>query len=169
MTLAKPAKQASRTIASKSKLQNAGASQIKDMARSQSPQGGSKHTSTKEPFLPREISGGLDYTLVLDLDETLVHFDQVSLSALMLQRLRNYRPRPGVHKFLQEMSSYYELVVFTAGLKDYADWILNDFDRHGLISYRLYRHHTRFRSGVYVKDLSKLGRNLQKTIIIDNI
>jgi len=83
--------------------------------------------------------------------------------------LRNYRPRPGVHKFLQEMSSYFELVVFTAGLKDYADWILNDFDRQGLISYRLYRHHTRFRSGVYVKDLSKLGRSLQKTIIIDNI
>jgi|LauGreDrversion4_2_1035121.scaffolds.fasta_scaffold557712_1 CTD small phosphatase-like protein 2 len=67
------------------------------------------------------------------------------------------------------MSNYYELVVFTAGLKDYADWILNDFDKQGLISYRLYRHHTRFRSGVYVKDLSKLGRSLTKTIIIDNI
>ena len=59
--------------------------------------------------------------------------------------------------------------MFTAGLKDYADWILNDFDRHGYISHRLYRDNTKFRSGIYVKDLAKLGRDLTKTIIIDNI
>lgn len=59
--------------------------------------------------------------------------------------------------------------MFTAGLKDYADWILNDFDRQGLISSRLYRDHTKFKSGIYVKDLSKIGRSLQRTIIIDNI
>jgi TFIIF-interacting CTD phosphatase-like protein len=33
---------------------------------------------SKEPCLPQEISRGLEYTLVLDLDETLVHFDPVS-------------------------------------------------------------------------------------------
>jgi hypothetical protein len=31
----------------------------------------------KEPFLSSEIPRGLEYTLVLDLDETLVHFDPV--------------------------------------------------------------------------------------------
>lgn len=67
------------------------------------------------------------------------------------------------------MSKYFELVVFTAGLKDYADWILNDFDRSGYIIHRLYRDHTKYRNGVYVKDLSKLGRDLTKAIIIDNI
>ena len=67
------------------------------------------------------------------------------------------------------MTQYYEIVVFTAGLKDYADWILNDFDKAGYITSRLYRDHTRFRNGIYVKDLSRLGRNLQKTIIIDNL
>ena len=72
-------------------------------------------------------------------------------------------------KFLYEMSKYYELVVFTAGLKDYADWIINDFDRSNYINHRLYRDHTRYRNGVYVKDLSKLGRDLSKIIIIDNI
>jgi CTD small phosphatase-like protein 2 len=70
---------------------------------------------------------------------------------------------------LSELYPYYELVVFTAGLKDYADWILNDFDRSGFITSRLYRDHTKFRNGIYVKDLSRIGRNLQKTIIIDNI
>jgi CTD small phosphatase-like protein 2 len=67
------------------------------------------------------------------------------------------------------MSKLYEVVVFTAGLKEYADWILNDLDKHGFISHRLYRDHTRQRSGVYIKDLSRLGRDLNKTLIIDNI
>ena len=67
------------------------------------------------------------------------------------------------------MSKIYELVIFTAALKDYADWILNDFDRNGIIDHRLYRNSTKFRNGNYVKDLSKLGRDLSKTLIIDNI
>jgi CTD small phosphatase-like protein 2 len=116
--------------------------------------------SSKEPFLPSDIAKGKEYTLVLDLDETLVHFDP---------RIKTYRPRPGALKFLNEMCKYYELVIFTAGLKDYADWILNDFDRQCYISHRLYRDHTRYRNGVYVKDLSKLGRDMTKILIIDNI
>lgn len=75
---------------------------------------------SREPYLPAEISRNLEYTLVLDLDETLVHFDP---------KIKTYRPRPGALRFLCEMSKYFEIVVFTAGLKDYADWILNDLDR----------------------------------------
>ena len=101
-----------------------------------------------------------DYTLVLDLDETLVHFDQ---------RRRNYRARPHATAFLREMAKYYELVIFTAGLKEYADWILDDFDKLKCIRYRLYRNSCKFRKGVYVKDLSRIGRDLSKTIIVDNI
>jgi len=100
------------------------------------------------------------YTLVLDLDETLVHFDQ---------KRRTYKPRPYASRFCAEMSKYFELVVFTAGLKDYADWILDDFDRARHIRYRLYRNSCKFKRGVYVKDLSCLGRDLSKTLIIDNI
>ena len=100
------------------------------------------------------------YTLVLDLDETLVHFDQ---------RRRNYRARPHALRFIREMSKYYELVIFTAGLKEYADWILDDFDKMRYITYRLYRNSCKFKKGVYVKDLSRLGRDLSRTIIVDNI
>lgn len=67
------------------------------------------------------------------------------------------------------MSKFFEVAVFTAGLKDYADWIINDLDKQGFISHRLYRDHTRHKNGVYIKDLSLLGRDLQKIIIIDNI
>lgn len=67
------------------------------------------------------------------------------------------------------MAKYYELVIFTAGLKEYADWILDDFDKERLIKFRLYRNSCRFKKGVYVKDLSRLGRDMSKTIIVDNI
>ena len=67
------------------------------------------------------------------------------------------------------MAKYYELVIFTAGLKEYADWILDDFDKSNCIRFRLYRNSCKFRKGVYVKDLSRLGRDLSKTIIVDNI
>ena len=97
---------------------------------------------------------------MLDLDETLVHFDQ---------QKRLYRPRPFALEFVREMAMQYELVIFTAGLKDYADWILDDFDKKRLIRHRLYRNHCKLRKGVYLKDLSRLGRDLTKTIIVDNI
>ena len=84
-------------------------------------------------------------------------------------RTHKYRARPHAQNFIREMAKYYELVIFTAGLKEYADWILDDFDKSNHIRYRLYRNSCKFRRGVYVKDLSRLGRDLSKTIIIDNI
>ena len=51
------------------------------------------------------------YTLVLDLDETLVHFVEENDSAYI-------QIRPGAEHFLEEMSKYYEIVVFTAAMQD---------------------------------------------------
>ena len=124
-------------------------------------------TRKKEPkgLLPPMNSGlppqlHRHFTLVLDLDETLIHFDQ---------RKRMYRARPHAQRFLSEMSKCYEVVIFTAGLKEYADWILDDLDRMNWIRHRLYRNSCKFRHGVYIKDLSRIGRDLAKTIIVDNI
>ena len=77
--------------------------------------------------------------------------------------------RPGVNKFLTELSPYYEIVVFTAALKDYADWILNSIDRKKLIAHRLYRQHCIRKKEYAIKDLNQIGRDLSKTVIIDNI
>lgn len=77
--------------------------------------------------------------------------------------------RPGVTRFLLDLSTYYEIVIFTAALQEYADWILDQIDQRKCISHRLYRHHTRQRSDFAIKDLSCLGRDLRKTVIVDNI
>lgn len=67
------------------------------------------------------------------------------------------------------MSELYEVVVFTAAMQDYADWMLNEIDKKKYISYRLYRQHATPYGPVFVKDLSKLGRDLSKVIIVDNV
>ena len=77
--------------------------------------------------------------------------------------------RPYCHDFLEEMSKYYELVIFTAAVKDYADSILDTIDHKNWISHRLYREHTRLEDYVSIKDLSLINRDLSKCIIIDNI
>ena len=77
--------------------------------------------------------------------------------------------RPGVNKFLTELSQYFEIVIYTAALKDYADWILNSIDRKKVISHRLYRQHTLRKKNYAIKNLNLIGREIEKTIIIDNI
>lgn len=67
------------------------------------------------------------------------------------------------------MSKYYEIVIFTAAVKDYADQILDTIDKKGMITHRLYREHTRLEDYVSIKDLSHINRDLSKTIIVDNI
>lgn len=79
------------------------------------------------------------YTLVLDLDETLIHFEMDEDVDPAIEEPGYYLIRPGAIKFLNELAEYYELVVFTAAMPDYADWILDNVDRHKKISHRLYR------------------------------
>lgn len=65
-----------------------------------------------QPFLP---SLGLKskeiYTLILDLDETLAHYFYSPSGGTFLIR-------PHCNEFLQEMSQYFEVVIFTAAMKD---------------------------------------------------
>ena len=67
------------------------------------------------------------------------------------------------------MARYYEIVIFTAALQEYADQVIDQIDVGNNIKYRLYRQHTSQNGPFLVKDLSLLGRDINKTIIIDNI
>ncbi|CAD8138850.1 unnamed protein product [Paramecium pentaurelia] len=102
------------------------------------------------------------YTLVIDLDETLVHYQELVDDGQFLVR-------PYAQQFLKEMSEYYEIVIFTAAQQDYADFILDLIDEDKVIGYRLYRQHTTLVNNTYVKDIQKIGRDVKRTIIIDNL
>ena len=98
---------------------------------------------------------------MLDLDETLVHFEH---------RRMVYKVRPLCIRFLTEMAKLYEIVIFTAAHQTYANFILDKLDKDGtLIQHRLYRQHTTQIKGAFIKDLKRLGRPLERTLIIDNL
>lgn len=79
--------------------------------------------------------------------------------------------RPGLSAFLSELSVHYELVLYTAATRDYADYFLQIIDSKGLFanSKILSREHCQFEGDFAIKDLRLLGRDLRKTIIIDNL
>jgi len=106
------------------------------------------------------------YTLVLDLDETLIHFkgNPNDDSSGILQF------RPFLSEFLSNICIHYELVIFTAATQDYADPIINAIEQKGTtFNHRLYRVHTIIINNDFVKDLSRIGRDLSRVIIVDNM
>ena len=66
------------------------------------------------------------------------------------------------------MSSHYEIVMFTASLSKYAEPLYSKLDHGRVTSTLLYREHCTFYNGLFVKDMARLGRNLNDVIIIDN-
>ncbi|SBT82214.1 NLI interacting factor-like phosphatase, putative [Plasmodium ovale] len=116
-------------------------------------------------------------TIVLDLDETLVH------SSLKRETHNSFRihiemgeggyfiyvnKRPGVDYFFKEISKYYEVVIFTASLPKYANAVIDKLDTNNICAYRLFRESCTFWNNNYVKDIKMLGRDLNNVIIIDN-
>eukprot|EP00002_Diphylleia_rotans_P031227 TRINITY_DN6479_c0_g3_i3.p1 TRINITY_DN6479_c0_g3~~TRINITY_DN6479_c0_g3_i3.p1 ORF type:complete len:242 (+),score=44.87 TRINITY_DN6479_c0_g3_i3:417-1142(+) len=128
-------------------------------------------------LLPPLELGDERKTLVLDLDETLIHagfkkplrFDhKISVNVENSQKTIYISKRPHLDDFLYHVGSVYEVLVFTASLSWYADPIIDYIDKHKVIKHRLYRESCTLQLGSYVKDLSRLGRNLNATLIVDN-
>jgi RNA polymerase II subunit A small phosphatase-like protein len=116
-------------------------------------------------------------TLVLDLDETLVHssfkpipnpdfiipveIDGKLVDVYVLKR-------PWLDHFMATVGPRFEVVVFTASLAKYADPLLDLLDKGRHVRWRLFREACCTYEGNYVKDLCCLGRDLAQTIIVDN-
>jgi hypothetical protein len=107
------------------------------------------------PFLPKSEEN--KPTLVLDLDETLIHMNGETLLV-----------RPGAEEFLQKTMEKFEVVLFTASTACHADFAMKKIDPDGKVKLRLYREHLRFDELGPYKDLTLLGRELARTIIVDN-
>jgi CTD small phosphatase-like protein 2 len=117
-------------------------------------------------------------TLVLDLDETLVHAstEPVANPDILFPVTWNnidYRvyamKRPYLEEFLDAAAQLFEVVVFTASQRVYANKLLDVIDpTYRWFRHRLFRDSCVYVEGNYLKDLSVLGRDLRHTVIIDN-
>jgi len=123
-------------------------------------------------------------TLILDLDETLIHSDLDLIYKNHIITLyfdsedddeKNIPIplilRPGLFDFLNYAKEKFELIIFTASHKNYADKIIDYIEKEKkYFSLRLYREHCIFiKPGLYIKDLRIFkNRDLKNIVLIDN-
>lgn len=128
--------------------------------------------------LPKRLRHAPPISLVLDLDETLVHcsvepIPDPDLTFHVSFNGTNYdvyvRKRPYLDRFLQWIAGRFEVTIFTASQQVYAERLLNLLDPEGkYINYRLFRDSCLQVDGNYLKDLNVLGRDLSKAVLVDN-
>ncbi len=116
------------------------------------------------PFI-REPSNK-KYTIVLDLDETLINieFKELESNKCILHF------RPGLFSFLTDIKPFCELITFTSASKEYAQPIINEIElKHKYFDYNFFREHSIIYGNDFVKDISRIGRDMKKIIIVDNM
>eukprot|EP00980_Cylindrotheca_fusiformis_P006167 scaffold1319_cov126-Cylindrotheca_fusiformis.AAC.56 len=128
--------------------------------------------------LPPKAKDAPPISLVLDLDETLVHctVEPVEDADLVfpvdfhgMTYQVHVRLRPYLFEFLEKIKDKYEVIVFTASQKVYANELLNLIDPEGkYIQHRMYRESCLAVEGNFLKDLNVLGRDLSKCVLVDN-
>lgn len=129
-------------------------------------------------FLPRFLQPQFHKKkLVLDLDETLIssshkHMSKhdIAVKVYIGGSYSNFfvKKRPHVDHFLETVSQWFELVIFTASLSIYANAVIDKLDPKRHINRRYYRQSCTHKSGSYIKDLQVVCKDLSKVVIIDN-
>ena len=150
-----------------------------------------RQPSYSTPITPSSSSQLPQKTLVIDLDETLIHslakggrmssghMVEVKLSSpvgfggttLGPQHpiLYYVHKRPHCDEFLRKVCNWYKLVVFTASVQEYADPVIDWLEQErSFFAGRYYRQHCTFRNGAYIKDLSSVESDLSRVMILDN-
>jgi len=115
--------------------------------------------------------------LVLDLDETLIssshkhapkHDISVNVRIGGTPATFFVRKRPDVDTFLEIVSQWFEVIVFTASMSSYANAVIDSLDPKRRIKRRFFRQSCTHRAGSYIKDLQVVCKDLSKVVIIDN-
>eukprot|EP01060_Flectonema_neradi_P029920 TRINITY_DN4249_c0_g2_i1.p1 TRINITY_DN4249_c0_g2~~TRINITY_DN4249_c0_g2_i1.p1 ORF type:complete len:250 (+),score=38.24 TRINITY_DN4249_c0_g2_i1:239-988(+) len=146
-------RQRKRGVSFKQEYQG-GAARVKGRTRAPS----MLHEPTKHMIPPQAKADKGKYTVVFDLDETLIYAREGPLYA-----------RPGLDDLFDTVRDNVEALVWTAGLRAYAQAIIKNIDKQQSIKHCVYRHAKWFTGQAgYRKDLGVLGRDLDKTIIIEN-
>ena len=101
-----------------------------------------------------------EFTLLIHLDETLIYTSKKTNRIIL---------RNGLIDFIKTIKPFYELISFTYGNQKYSDQIINLIERkEKYFDYCLYKENASYLNENYYKDFNKLGRDIRKTIIIDD-
>lgn len=116
-----------------------------------------------DKLLPEQYPDyGRPYTLVISLEDLCVH------STWDREHGWRIAKRPGLDYFLAYLFQYYEIVVFTSQHEQTAFPIIQKMDQYpGYIIFQLFRAHTRYTDGKYIKDLNYLNRDLSKVVMLE--
>ena len=99
-----------------------------------------------------------EYTLLIHLDETIIYIPKKTNKIIL---------RNGLIDFIKTIP-FYELISFTYGNQKYSDQIVNLIERkEKYFDYCLFKENASYLNENYYKDFNKLGRDIRKTIIID--
>ena len=105
-------------------------------------------------------------SLILELNQTLMYFKLTSEDGSE----GILKIRPGTSSFLDSVGKFYELIIFSTESQDFVDLITDAIEEDKIyFDHRLYRQHTLIRNNNFIKDLTMVGRPLDKTIIVDNM
>ena len=67
------------------------------------------------------------------------------------------------------IKEYYEIILFTEASEAYTELIMEAFNKNEFFDYKFFRQHTIIIGQDFVKDLQRIGRPLDRIIIVDNI
>jgi Dullard-like phosphatase family protein len=122
-----------------------------------------ERTKVDAPFIKTPCTK--KYTIVLDIDETLITMEEKDIT----KNKYIIHFRPGLSWFLNEIKPFCELITFTSASKEYAVPIIQEIEKpKKFFDYYFFREHTVIYGNDFVKDISRIGRDIKKIIIVDN-
>ena len=117
-----------------------------------------KETKIENPFI--KIPLMKKYTLILSLDKTLSYKNDSTGDIIL---------RNGLFSFLSSIKPFYELILFSIDSKDFSEPIIHMIEQDKkYFDYKFYKEHAVIYKNNLIKDISLIGRDLTKMIIVDN-
>lgn len=132
----------------------------------------SSKSKWKDTYKPPPNTTGRK-TLVLDLDETLIHSSSIPPHDLV-EAFKSGDPpfyvykRPGVDSFLEFVRDKFEVFIFTHGEKEYAGPVIDVLIPWLDEDHRLYRDACNSKDGTPQKDISLFARDKKSLVLVDD-
>ena len=127
-----------------------------------------------EKYLLPKIKSNYKYSLVLDLDETLICIKRDNnnnkIKHNKFNNLMTLILRPGLLDFLHKMKKLYELILFSLGTSEYVSPIIKNIEKkEKFFEHILYREHVTYDdNGNFFKNLNLLNRDVKNILIVDD-